>query len=73
MNIRVQHSIIEYAQVAYKLMYMYTYIYIYSSAHVHLTLQIERAGYQNRMWCKMGKVGDLLLSNLVNPQVMTLF
>lgn len=53
--------------------YVYIYIYIHSSAHVHLTLQIERAGYQNRMWCKMRKVGDLLLSNLVNPQVMTLF
>lgn len=34
--------------------------------HVHLTLQIERADYQNRMWCKMGKVGDLLLSDLVS-------
>lgn len=60
MKIRVQHCIIEYAQVAYKL-------------NIHLTVQIERADYQNRMWCKMGKVGDLLLSNLVNPQVMTLF
>lgn len=60
MKIRVQHCIIEYAQVAYKL-------------NIHLTVQIERVDYQNRMWSKMGKVGDLLLSNLVNPQVMTLF